>query len=156
LLEVFAIGFLGLDHKIRHPIVTEVFIKPGFCVDRQSRCDNVFFKRKRRVSVPRDDFPGKKSIFNKGANTMDAILVEYDVEKETLEILKGAVVEDWVKVCNRFNDDVHRLRDVDDLGLYNALYECFDEKDKKQYYVVREDAALFKMRRKNFLSKIGK
>ncbi|GAB6143128.1 hypothetical protein [Desulfocicer niacini] len=87
---------------------------------------------------------------------MDAILVEYDAEKKTLEILKGAVVEDWVTVCNRFNDDVHRLRDVDDLGSYNALYECFDEKDKKHYYVVREDAALFKMRRKNFLGNIGK
>jgi len=86
---------------------------------------------------------------------MDAILVEYDTEKETLEIVKGAVVEDWVKVCARFNDDVHRLRDVDDLGAYTALYECFDEKDKKRYYVVKEEDALFKMRRKNFLKNIG-
>ncbi len=87
---------------------------------------------------------------------MDAILVKYDSEKETFEVIKEAVVEDWVKVCSRYNDDVHRLRDVDDVGAYNALYECFDEKDRKQYYLVREDDALFKMRRKNFLSNIGK
>jgi len=87
---------------------------------------------------------------------MDAILVEYDIEKKTFPFLKGAVVEDWIAVCRRFNDDVHRVRGVDDIETYTALYECFDEKDKKFYYLVKEEDSLFKIRRKNFLSKIGK
>jgi hypothetical protein len=87
---------------------------------------------------------------------MDAILVEYDIEKNTLEFVKGVVVEDWIAVCSRFNDDVRRVRDVDDIETYTALYECFDEKDKKHYYLVKEDDTLFKMRRKIFLRNIGK
>lgn len=87
---------------------------------------------------------------------MDAIRVAYDEKNNSVEILQGAVVEDWVAVCARFNDDVHRLRDVDDIGEYTALYECFDARDQRMHYVVREDAALFKLRRKNFLSNIGK
>lgn len=87
---------------------------------------------------------------------MDAILVEYDVRKDTLDVAKEGMVEEWVEVCRRFNDDVHRVRDVDDVEPYTGLYECFDEKDKKHYYLVKEDASLYKIRRKNFLSKIGK
>ena len=87
---------------------------------------------------------------------MDAILVEYDIRKKTLEFVKGVVVEDWVTVCRRFNDDVHRVRDVDDIESYTALYECFDDKDKKHYYLVKEDNTLFKIRRKIFLSNVGK
>jgi len=87
---------------------------------------------------------------------MDAMLVEYDIRKNTLDFVKGGMVEDWVAVCRRFNDDVHRVRDVDDIETYTALYECFDEKDKKYYYLVKEGNSLFKIRRKNFLSNIGK
>ena len=87
---------------------------------------------------------------------MDAIIVEYDITKKTLEFVKGVVVEDWEAVCRRFNDDVHRVRDVDDIETYTALYECLDEKDKSHYYLVKEEDTLFKIRRKTFLSNIGK
>ena len=86
---------------------------------------------------------------------MDAILVEYDRKTDAVEVVKEAVVENWIAVCGRFNDDVHRLRDVSDIGRYTGLYECFDAQDKSVFYVVEEDTSLFKLRRKNFLKNIG-
>lgn len=87
---------------------------------------------------------------------MDAVKADYHEKRNSLDIMTDAKVENWIEVCRRFNDDVHRIRDVDNIQGYNALYECFDEKDNPVYYLVNEDEKLFRMRRKNFLNKIGR
>ncbi|MFH1155677.1 MAG: hypothetical protein V1793_17865 [Pseudomonadota bacterium] len=86
---------------------------------------------------------------------MKAILAEYGGTKESIAVKDGAETEDWPAVCERYNDDVHRVCDVTDIQGYTALYECFDDRDKPLYYLVQEDAKLYRLRRRHFLGNIG-
>ncbi len=86
---------------------------------------------------------------------MKSIMVNYDKEKDTIEIRDDATEEDWVSVCDKFNDDVHKIQTISELGDYNRLYECYDDDNNSTFYVVEEDAALYKLRRKNVYKKLG-
>ncbi len=86
---------------------------------------------------------------------MKSIIVNYDKEKDAIELRDDATEEDWVEVCGKFNDDVHKIRTLSDLGDYNRLYECYDDDNKSVFYAVEEDAELYKLRRKNVYKKLG-
>ena len=87
---------------------------------------------------------------------MKAILAEYSGDIDTIQVKKDAEQENWVNVCHRFNDDVHRVCDVKEPEGFTALYECFDDDNTSVFYLVEEDKRLFKLRRKHFLDNIGK
>ncbi|NNF98313.1 MAG: hypothetical protein HKM93_02955 [Desulfobacteraceae bacterium] len=85
---------------------------------------------------------------------MDAIRADYDKETEAISVDRQSRVEDWLAVCERYNDDVHRLCDVDQDD-YTALYACYDEDNKPFYYLVKETKDLARLKRKIFLQKLG-
>ncbi|MCP4118293.1 MAG: hypothetical protein GY737_23420 [Desulfobacteraceae bacterium] len=87
---------------------------------------------------------------------MESILADYHKDTNEITILEGAKQENWVEVCTRYNDDVERICDVTAIESYTGLYECFDDANKGVFYLVNEDKRLFKLRRKHFLSNIGK
>ncbi len=87
---------------------------------------------------------------------MKAIMVEYDKDSGAITLDDSTQWENWSSVCEKFNDDVHRVRDVKNQGEYTGLYECFDDVNKKSHYLVEEDARLFRIKRRNFLQAIGK
>jgi hypothetical protein len=87
---------------------------------------------------------------------MKSLHVHYDEATDRIEPVGSAEVEDWVTVCTRFNDDVHRIRNIRDQGEYNALYACFDEENTRFFYLVQEDATLLRLRRRVFLGKLGR
>ena len=86
---------------------------------------------------------------------MKAIQAEYNEASKAITIKKDAEIEDWVSVCQRFNDDVSRICDVTDIEAYTGLFECFDDKNNKYYYLVREDKALSRMKRRHFYDNLG-
>ena len=86
---------------------------------------------------------------------MKSIQAEFQKDPRKIKIKAKAKQEDWIKVCQRFNDDVERICDVSDLGNYTGLYQCFDEENKGFFYLVEEDRALFRMKRRHFLDNIG-
>jgi len=86
---------------------------------------------------------------------MKAIQAEYSKEPLDIKIRENAEEEDWPSVCARFNDDVERVCDADQVQGYTGLYQCFDEMNKKSYYLVNEDKSLFRLRRRHFLDNIG-
>jgi len=87
---------------------------------------------------------------------MKAILAEYSGDIDTVKVKKDSEEENWITVCNRFNDDVNRVCDVKDLENFTALYQCFDDDNISVFYLVEEDKRLYKLRRKHFLDNIGK
>ncbi|MCP4687724.1 MAG: hypothetical protein GY859_06720 [Desulfobacterales bacterium] len=87
---------------------------------------------------------------------MKSIMATYEKETDVITIDDSNEWENWSAICKKFYDDVHRVRDVDDHGEYTGLYECLDDDNKKFYYLVEEDAKLFRMKRKNFLKAVGK
>ncbi|WP_022666138.1 hypothetical protein [Desulfospira joergensenii] len=86
---------------------------------------------------------------------MKAIQAEYDKASRKASIKKDARPEDWPAVCQKFNDDVERICDVGDMEGYTGLYACYDDANKAFFYLVREDKALYRMKRKHFLDNIG-
>lgn len=70
--------------------------------------------------------------------------------------LDNAKEQAWDSVCEQFDNDVHRIRDVVGDPPYTALYVCYDEDNKPSYYLVEEDRQLSKMRRRVFLNKLGR
>ncbi len=86
---------------------------------------------------------------------MQAVQAEYTQDPFEVKIKDKAEVEDWPTVCRRFNDDVERVCDAEDIPGYTGLYQCFDDYNKKTYYLVNEDKALFRMRHRHFLDNIG-
>ena len=54
-----------------------------------------------------------------------------------------------------FNDDVSRVCDVTDIEDYTGLFECFDDENKKYFYLVREDKELRRMKRRHFYENLG-
>ncbi|MDY0375035.1 MAG: hypothetical protein RBQ72_04815 [Desulfobacterium sp.] len=87
---------------------------------------------------------------------MKSIRADYDKETQQTTVKEGAKPEDWVKVCTRYNDDVHRILDVESIEGFTALYRCFDDDNREAFYLVNEDESLFRLRRKHFLRNIGK
>jgi len=87
---------------------------------------------------------------------MKAIPAEYSGTPESIEIKDKAKEEKWMEVCQKFNNDVHRICDVENKKEYTALYQCFDDQDKGFYYLVNEDKSLYSLKRKHFLRNIGK
>ena len=86
---------------------------------------------------------------------MKSIHVKYDSKNETIEPIENASPEVWEEVCDRFDNDVSRVREVTDQDGYNTLYVCYDENNQPEYYVVDVDETLNKLRRKTFLKKLG-
>lgn len=87
---------------------------------------------------------------------MKAQQVDYDKEADEIAPAKDPAEQDWVDVCERFSDDVHRIRGVEGKKPYTALYVCFDEDDKPEYYLVEEDRKLNRLRHRVFLEKLGR
>jgi hypothetical protein len=87
---------------------------------------------------------------------MKAMRVKFEKEKDTIETIDDGTEEDWIDVCENFDNDVHRIRDVEGHPPYNALYACYDEGNKPSYYLVKEDRQLDKVRHKVFLKKLGR
>jgi hypothetical protein len=87
---------------------------------------------------------------------MKAIQVNYDKEEDKIAVVDDPPVENWAEVCNRYDNDVHRLRDATNRARYTALYKCFDEDNQPHYFLVEEDHRLKLMRRKMFLKKLGR
>ena len=87
---------------------------------------------------------------------MKSLQVQYDKKEDKLTLIKDQSDEDWIDVCEQFDNDVHRLRDETEHPSYTGLYECFDEDNQPTYYLVQEDARLHKMRHQVFLSKLGR
>lgn len=86
---------------------------------------------------------------------MKCIQADYDDAAQKFFIAGNAKTEDWAAVCSRFNDDVERIGDISDLDDYTGVYVCNDDTGKKVFYLVREDKALFRMKRRHFFDKIG-
>lgn len=86
---------------------------------------------------------------------MKCIQADYDDASQKFFIAKNAKTEDWAAVCRRFNDDVERVGDIADQNDYTGVYVCNDDTGTKVFYLVREDKALFRMKRRHFFDKIG-
>ncbi len=86
---------------------------------------------------------------------MKSLKVEYTKESDTIQIEEKVSAEEWPDVCEKFNDDVHRVRNVNDQDDFTALYECFDDDDNSIFYLVQEDSNLEILKRKHFRDKLG-
>lgn len=86
---------------------------------------------------------------------MKSIQAEYDEESKTISIKENRQPEDWVSVCRRFNDDVSRICDVQNIEDYTGLFECCDDKNNRFYYLVREDSTLKRIKRRHFYDNLG-
>ena len=86
---------------------------------------------------------------------MRSIQINYNSKDDILEKIEGKNEEDWVKVCKKYDDDVHRIKDIKDNEPFTALYECFDENNSTFYFLVEENTELFKLRRKNARNSLG-
>lgn len=86
---------------------------------------------------------------------MKSIQAEYDKDSKEITIKKDAGEEDWADVCRKFNDDVSRVCDVNDLEDYTGLFECFDDDNRCFFYLVREDKKVYRLKHKHFLDNLG-
>ena len=86
---------------------------------------------------------------------MESIKVEYDQESDTIIKIEGEKTEPWIGVCERFNDDVHRIRNISDMDTFTGLFECINDENKVFHYIVEEDKALYKYKRRNVYKKLG-
>ena len=86
---------------------------------------------------------------------MKSIRAEFEEMSKKISIKKDAKEEDWAKVCQKFNDDVSRICDVKDQEDYTGLFECFDDENKRFFYLVKEDKDLYRMKRKRFYDNLG-
>lgn len=86
---------------------------------------------------------------------MKSLNVSYDKETDRITLIETAKDEEWIEVCERFEDDVQRVKFIEHPDGYNALYQCFDSENVPFYYLVKEDARLKRLRHKVFLSKLG-
>ena len=87
---------------------------------------------------------------------MKALQVTFDRDKDDITPVGEKRAENWIDVCERFDDDVHRIRDVAEPEPYTALYACYDEDNMPSYYLVEEDRQLDRIRRRVFLNKLGR
>lgn len=87
---------------------------------------------------------------------MKCLHVNYDQDSQAIDTIENASPEAWDAVCERFDNDVRRIKAVSDEKSYSALYACYDENNQPVYYLVEEGEALQQMRRKTFFRKLGK
>ena len=87
---------------------------------------------------------------------MQSIQVNFNPATQTIDRIDDASPEPWDTVCERFGNDVQRIMAVSDRKDFDALYACYDENNQPFYYMVEEDEALMKLRKKTFLSKLGR
>ena len=87
---------------------------------------------------------------------MKALRVDFDKTKDEITPVDQEKEESWIDVCEQFDDDVHRVRDVQAHEPYTALYACYDENNLPSYYLVEEDRQLDRIRHKVFLNKLGR
>lgn len=87
---------------------------------------------------------------------MNSLRVNFDEASQSITDADGAAPQRWDAVCERFDNDVRRIMTVSDREGYTALYACFDENNRPEYYLVEENEKLAKLRHRTFLSKLGK
>jgi len=87
---------------------------------------------------------------------MKSLRIDYNESDQVIATVEDTSPEPWDAVCEKYDNDVHRISDVDDREPYTALYACYDDNNRPIYYLVEEDAALTRMRRKTFLNKLGR
>ena len=87
---------------------------------------------------------------------MLAIKIKYNEADQLIEPIENEPQEPWDAVCESYDNDVQRIRDVNDQETYTAVYACYDENNQPIYYLVEEGEALMRMRRRTFLSKLGR
>jgi len=86
---------------------------------------------------------------------MNAIRARRSDDTGRIEPEPGAIDENWLDVCQHFNDDVHRIEDVAGSEKYTALYECFDDDNHSVLYLVEETEELKRVRRQRFRRHLG-
>ncbi|MCD4676969.1 MAG: hypothetical protein K8S18_13380 [Desulfobacula sp.] len=86
---------------------------------------------------------------------MESIQAQFEESSKKITIKKNAEKEDWAAVCRRFNDDVSRICDVMDQEDYTGLFECFDDDNKRFFYLAKEDRKLYRIKHKHFFNNIG-
>jgi hypothetical protein len=87
---------------------------------------------------------------------MKAQQVRYDQDADAIDSPEDQAPEDWVEVCDRYDNDVQRVRDVQDRPPFTALYACYDPDNRPVYFLVEEDRGLDRLRHKVFFSKLGR
>ncbi len=86
---------------------------------------------------------------------MKSIPAEFEKDSKKITIKDDATEEDWGDVCKKFNDDVSRICDVTDQEDYTGLFECFDDANKRFFYLVKEDKNVYRMKHKHFFENLG-
>ncbi len=86
---------------------------------------------------------------------MKSIQAEFEEVSKEIKVTENAKEEDWVRVCQKFNDDVSRICDVTDQEDYTGLFVCFDDDNKRFYYLVKEDKNLYRIKRQHFFDNLG-
>ncbi len=86
---------------------------------------------------------------------MKSLQVHFNEATQAIEPIDNAPQESWEEICERFNNDVKRIKTVSDPRGYNAMYACYDENNQPVYYLVEERDVLTKLRHRTFLDKLG-
>ena len=86
---------------------------------------------------------------------MQSLHVKFNEATQAVDPVENASPESWDAVCERFDNDVRRIKAVSEPKGYTALYACYDDNNQPVYYLVEESEALTKLRQKIFLSKLG-
>ncbi|MEE4113149.1 MAG: hypothetical protein V2I40_10065 [Desulfobacteraceae bacterium] len=87
---------------------------------------------------------------------MKSLPVNFNEATQAVERIDNASQAPWVDICERFNNDVRRIKTVSDPEGYNALYACYDDDNQPVYYLVEEGEALAAWRHRTFLDKLGR
>ena len=87
---------------------------------------------------------------------MKSLRVNFNETSQAVDPIDNASPEPWDVICERFDNDVRRIKTVTDPTGYNALYACYDENNQPVYYLVEEGDALAKLRHRTFLDKLGR
>jgi hypothetical protein len=87
---------------------------------------------------------------------MKSLHVNFNESTQAVEPIDNASHEPWEDICERFNNDVRRIKTVSDPEGYNAIYACYDENNQPVYYLVEEREVLTTWRHRTFLDKLGR
>ena len=87
---------------------------------------------------------------------MKSLHVNFNEATQAIEVIENVSPEPWSAVCERFDNDVRRIKTIADQEGYSALYTCYDEDNQPVYYLVEEGEALTKLRQRTLLRKLGR
>ncbi len=87
---------------------------------------------------------------------MKSLRVTFDEATQAVDPIENASPHPWNVICEKFDNDVMRIKTVSDSKGYNALYACYDDNNQPVYYLVEESADLTKLRHRTFLNKLGR